>query len=145
MSLPGQESAPIGRNHHQQVGQEGLKTAHNRRDSTDQDESDVISRHEFPRVGFLPSLQEGLKGHLPRRYDAAAKLDGGRGIAIDTNYDVIITAYAQAAPYDIYTAKYSRVDGSSDVPWALTLDDSGNIYVVGTSYSSIVPDSITLK
>ena len=94
-----------------------------------------------------------------RRYNAASRLDAARGVVIDANNDVIITAYAQAANYNIYTAKYSRLDGSivwektyngsynsSDAPWALALDPNGDVIVAGTSYrAASVPDSMTLK
>ncbi|MEQ1751619.1 MAG: hypothetical protein ABL974_19510, partial [Prosthecobacter sp.] len=94
-----------------------------------------------------------------RRYGIAGKIDGSRAVGIDANNDIIISAYTQAANYDIYTAKYSRIDGSilwastynssynsSDAPWSLVLDSSGNALIAGTSYpSSTTRDSITLK
>jgi uncharacterized delta-60 repeat protein len=94
-----------------------------------------------------------------RRYDAASKSDGARGLGIDANNDIVISAYAQTANFDIYTAKYSGIDGSiiwartynssfnsSDHPWSLVLDSSGNLYITGASYpSSGVLDGMTLK
>lgn len=106
---------------------------------------------------LLHSSTGGIKWQ--RRYDAQSKPDAVRGVVVDANNDVIITAYSQAANYNIYTAKYSRVDGdiiweqtynssfnSSDAPWAAVLDSNGDIIVAGTSYSAAsTPDSITLK
>jgi fibronectin-binding autotransporter adhesin len=94
-----------------------------------------------------------------RRYNALSKPDAARGVLIDVNNDVIITAFSQASNYNIYTAKYSRLDGaivweqtynssfnSSDAPWAAALDPNGNVIIVGTSYTAAsVPDSISLK
>jgi uncharacterized delta-60 repeat protein len=106
-------------------------------------------------------LLHGSTGGLKwqRRYDPFSKPDGVRAVAIDGNNDVIITAYTQAANYNIYTAKYSRVDGgivweqtynssfnSSDAPWDLAVDDDGNVIVAGTSYTAAsTPDSIAIK
>jgi hypothetical protein len=94
-----------------------------------------------------------------RRHNAASKADAVRAVAIDANNDILITAYSQAANYDIHTAKYSRLDGStlwahtynssfnsSDAPWALALDSRGDVLIAGTSYTAAsVADSITLK
>ncbi|MBE7498473.1 MAG: cadherin-like beta sandwich domain-containing protein [Verrucomicrobiaceae bacterium] len=94
-----------------------------------------------------------------RRHNAASKADAVRAVAIDANNDILITAYSQAANYDIHTAKYSRLDGStlwahtynssfnsSDAPWVLALDSRGDVLIAGTSYTAAsVADSITLK
>ncbi|MGA2092547.1 MAG: SBBP repeat-containing protein [Sedimentisphaerales bacterium] len=97
-----------------------------------------------------------------RAYDAAHYTDTGRDIAVDNSgnvyvaaqkYNNINTASSDYAviKYDsngvqLWTAIYNGPANDQDAPYALAVDNSGNVYVTGYSYSSSTnSDYLTIK
>ncbi len=92
-------------------------------------------------------------------YNFLNRPDAVRGLGLDAANNVIIAAFSQGSNYDIYTAKYSSLNGtliwgkrynssfnSSDHPWDLAVDEDSNVYVTGASFrAASVRDGMTLK
>ena len=81
--------------------------------------------------------------------------DYANSIAINTNDEFCITGYRQGADQDFFTIKYdssggiiwtNKYDGgNNDRAYGTAIDNSGNVYVAGTSHNGANNDGFTVK
>jgi uncharacterized delta-60 repeat protein len=90
------------------------------------------------------------------RYNSVARNDDAAQVAVDRDGNVIVTGWSAGGGPDFLTVKYSpsgtelwtrRLDrGNPDYPYALALDDSGNVYLTGmTGLGTSNSDYLTVK
>jgi hypothetical protein len=110
-----------------------------------------------------PAFAQTVDTAWVRRYDGPVnRHDDARGLAVDDSGNVYVTGDSKGTlvptnPSDYATIKYlpngdtawvRRYDGpeaSSDMPFALAIDGSGNVCVTGDSYNTIDKDFATVK
>lgn len=130
------------------------------------DSGNVFVTGFSPGAGFccdFTTIKYNLNGDTAwvRRYNRTGYgCDGGMAVSVDDSHNVYVTGYSlkERAMYNYATIKYHpngdtvwvrRYGGPSDlysVPYALTIDHDGNVYVTGTSLSSITGyDYATVK
>ena len=109
----------------------------------------------------LPVFAQSVDTAWVRRYNGPADTtDVGRAIVVDGSGNVYVTggSYGSGTGWDYATIKYDssgnqvwvqRYDGPGsyiDEAFAIVLDDPGNVYVTGTSYSNLTgSDYATIK
>lgn len=86
--------------------------------------------------------------------------DSGKAIAVDSNDNIYVTGastgsgtgsdyatikYSPDSNAVVWVARYNSSDNLTDVPSAIAVDSSDNIYVTGVSYDGIDYDYVTIK
>jgi len=114
---------------------------------------------DYATIKYSPDSNEAV---WVARYNAHSNsFDGARAIAIDSNnniyvtgksegigtfYDYVTIKYSPDSNEAVWVARYNGPENGSDIPEAIAIDGSDNVYVTGSSMSSPgVFDYATIK
>ena len=108
--------------------------------------ADPLGEQDYLTIKYSPA---GLQQWTARYNGPASEPDLATGIAVDNSGNAYVTGYSEGIGLDFATIKYntngvqqwvSRYDGaahSSDIAYAIALDNSGNVYVAGSDQTTI--------
>src|SRR6476659_416974 len=116
---------------------------------------DPIGEEDYLTIKYNPA---GVQQWTARYNGPISEPDRATAIAVDKAGNSYVTGYSRGADLDIATVKYNtngtqqwvaRYDGpahSSDIAYAIALDDAGNVYVAGSDQAIIYnTDFCTIK
>ena len=116
---------------------------------------DPIGEEDYLTIKYTPA---GVQQWTARYNGPVSEPDRATAIAVDKAGNSFVTGYSQGVGLDIATVKYNasgtqqwvaRYDGpahSSDIAYAIALDNAGNVYVAGSDQAIIYnTDFCTIK